>query len=78
MSARAFGVRGSAPSSSSARTMRPLVALLKWLTTLRLPSDLVEHAHGGDASGQVGVGRQKAAYVLERRSTSSPLPHARR
>ena len=28
------GVPGSAPSSSSARTSRPLVALLKWLTTL--------------------------------------------
>ena len=31
-------MRGLAPSSSSARTIRPLVALLKWLTTWRLPS----------------------------------------
>ena len=39
VSASALGVRGLAPSSSSARTMRPLVALLKWLTTDRLPAD---------------------------------------
>ena len=37
---------------------------------------LVEHAHGRDAAGQVAAGRQKAAYVLERRSTSRPVPTA--
>ena len=35
--AKARGVRGSRPSSSRARTSRPLVALLKWLTTWRRP-----------------------------------------
>ena len=77
-SASACGVRGSAPSSSSARTIRPLVALLKWLTTLRRPADSwrtrTVATRGASSSG----GRQKAAYVLDRRSTSSPRPIASR
>ena len=37
-SARRPGYAGRRPSSSRARTIRPLVALLKWLTTLRCAS----------------------------------------
>jgi hypothetical protein len=37
-SARSSASRGSAPSSIHSRTSRPLVALLKWLTTARDPS----------------------------------------
>ena len=77
-SASAAGVLGVAPLSSSARTIRPLVALLKWLTTLRVPPDLVEHPHGGDPAARSAPGRQNAAYVVERRSTTSPLPAASR
>jgi hypothetical protein len=31
-------VDGCAPASASARTIRPFVALLKWLTTERVPA----------------------------------------
>ena len=45
---------GRAPSSSSARTSRPLVALLKWLTTCAPAVDLVQHPHGDHPAGEVG------------------------
>ena len=74
--ARAAGVRGSRPSSSRARTRRPLVALLKWLTTLRRPSASWSTRTVATRRARSGVGRQNAAYVLERRSTSRPVPSA--
>ena len=54
--ANAAGVRASRPSSSSARTSRPLVALLKWLTTCRRAVHLVEHPHGDHPAAEVGGG----------------------
>ena len=47
---------GVPPSSSSARTSRPLVALLKCETTLRGAADLVQHPHR-DHPGGPGRGR---------------------
>ena len=58
----AAGVFGVAPCSSRARTRRPLVALLKWLTTLALrPPDLVQHPHGRDLAREVGLGAPERA-----------------
>ena len=45
---------GCRPSSSSARTIRPLVALLKWLTTLRRAVGLVQHPDRGHPAREVG------------------------
>ena len=50
------GVVGVAPLSSRARTRRPLVALLKWLTTLRRDRHLVEHPHGRHLAREVAAG----------------------
>ena len=47
---------GFAPSSSRPRTSRPLVALLKWLTTVPPAAGLVQHPHGGHPPGEVGRG----------------------
>ena len=52
--------------------MRPLVALLKWLTTVRRPSDSWSTRTVATRRARSAGGRQKAAYVLDRRSTSSP------
>ena len=71
---RACPVR--APSSSSARTIRPLVALLKWVTTLRVPSDLVQHPHGHHPAGQVG--RRSPERGVRRRAQVDDQPAARR
>ena len=47
---------GFAPSSSRPRTSRPLVALLKWLTTVPPAVGLVQHPDGDHPSGEVGLG----------------------
>ncbi len=67
-------MRGFAPSSRSARTSRPLVALLKWLTTCRRPATSCSTRTVATRGARSAGGRQNAAYVVERRSTSSPLP----
>ncbi len=69
-------MRGAVPSSSRARTSRPLVALLKWLTTCRRPSTSCSTRTVATRRARSGVGRQNAAYVDERRSTSRPPPSA--
>ena len=54
--------------------MRPLVALLKWLTTERLPSTSCSTRTVATRRAGSAGGRQNAAYMPERRSTSRPLP----
>ena len=51
---RAPGCAGRRRPPAAARTIRPLVALLKWLTTCRLPFDLVQHPDGGHPRREVG------------------------
>ena len=74
VSARAAGVPGAAPCSSRARTRRPLVALLKWLTTERRPSVSCSTRTVATRGARSGAGRQNEAYVVERRSTTRPVP----
>ena len=60
-SARRAGEPGLAPSSSRARVMRPLVALLKWETTFRFPSTSCSTRTVATRGASSGPGRQKAA-----------------
>ena len=69
---------GLAPSSSRLRTSRPLVALLKWLTTVRRPSASCSTRTVTTRRARSGSGRQNPAYVVDLRSTSSPPPTASR
>ncbi len=52
--------------------MRPLVALLKWLTTVRRPPDSWSTRTVATRRATSAGGRQNAAYEVERRSTSRP------
>ena len=70
------GGLGLPPSSSRARTILPLVALLKWLTTWRLPFDSCSTRTVATRGASSAGGRQKAAYIVDRRSTSRPSPSA--
>ena len=75
-SANRAGVVGLPPSSSIARTIRPLVALLKCETTFRVPSTSCSTRTVTTRRAVSGSGRQNEAYVDERRSTTSPRPAA--
>ena len=70
------GMRGAAPDSRSSRTIRPLVALLKWLTTWRFPATSCRTRTVATRRASVAGGRQNAAYMLLRRSTTSRSPAA--
>ena len=72
------GSTGEPPRSSSARTSLPFVALLKWLTTMRRDPTCCSTRTVATREARSRSGRQKAAYVLDRRSTTRPLPAASR
>ncbi len=61
-----------------ARVSRPLVALLKWLTTLRRPSASCRTRTAATRGARSASGRQNAAYDEDRRSTTTPEPAASR
>ena len=65
----AGGVAGGTGAASSSRATSPRVALTMWLTAVRRPSRSV-NARTETTSASRGV--QAAAYVPERRSTTSP------
>ena len=73
---RGRGARGRPPSSSSARTIRPLVALLKWLTTLRLPS--TSCSTRTVATRGASVGRRPPERGVRRRAQVDQQPVAER
>ena len=56
--------------------MRPFVALLKWLTTCRFPATSCSTRTVATRLPSSAGGRQNAAYMPDRRSTSSPEPIA--
>lgn len=68
------GSFGAAPSVSRLRTIRPLVALLKWLTTFRVGACSTRTVAVRPATSPFGF--HAAAYAAERRSRTSPDPAA--
>jgi hypothetical protein len=70
------GVLGSAPLTKSSRTRRPLVALLKWLTTVRELGSPRRRSWSTRTvtvrSAAAPVARHSEAYPVDRRSMTSP------
>ena len=76
------GVPGAAPSSSSARTIRPLVALLKCETTLRVPSTSCSTrtvtTRAGQVRGRAPERRRTSRSAGRRPARGRPRPARRR